>query len=86
MRRKTSPTKRRGLHEGHLNSPFSLTEVRVLYELAHSEKPVASELGKYLGLDPGYLSRILSSFKAKGLVDSRPSEQDGRQSILWLTE
>jgi DNA-binding MarR family transcriptional regulator/GNAT superfamily N-acetyltransferase len=74
------------LHEGLLRSPFSLTEVRVLYELAHRERPVAFELGRDLGLDPGYLSRILSSFKAKGLIDSKPSEQDGRQSILWLTE
>ena len=74
------------LHEGLLSSPFSLTEVRVLYELAHRERPVASELSKDLGLDPGYLSRILSSFKAKGLIESKPSEQDGRQSILQLTE
>jgi DNA-binding MarR family transcriptional regulator/GNAT superfamily N-acetyltransferase len=74
------------LHEGLLHSPLSLTEVRVLYELAHRERPVASELVKELGLDPGYLSRILSNFKAKGLVDSKPSEQDGRQSILWLTQ
>jgi len=74
------------LHEGLLSSLFSLTEVRVLYELAHRERPVASELGRDLGLDPGYLSRILSSFKAKGLIDSKPSEQDGRQSILCLTE
>jgi DNA-binding MarR family transcriptional regulator/N-acetylglutamate synthase-like GNAT family acetyltransferase len=74
------------LHEGLLSSPFSLTEVRVLYELAHRERPVASVLGKDLGLDPGYLSRILSSFKTKGFIDSKPSEQDGRQSILSLTE
>jgi DNA-binding MarR family transcriptional regulator/N-acetylglutamate synthase-like GNAT family acetyltransferase len=74
------------LHEGLLNSPFSLTEVRVLYELAHRERPIASELGKDLGLDPGYLSRILSNFKIKSFIDSKPSEQDGRQSILWLTE
>lgn len=74
------------LHEGLLSSPFSLTEVRVLYELAHRERPVASELGKNLGLDPGYLSRIISSFKTKGFIDSKPSEQDGRQSILRLTE
>jgi GNAT superfamily N-acetyltransferase len=47
---------------------------------------VAFELGRDLGLDPGYLSRILSSFKAKRLIDSKPSDQDGRQSILWLTE
>ena len=74
------------LHEGLLNSPFSLTEVRVLYELARRERPVASDIVKDLALDPGYLSRILSSFKAKELIDSRPSEQDGRQSILSLTE
>lgn len=74
------------LHEGLLSSPFSLTEVRVLYELAHRERPVASELGKDLGLDPGYLSRILSSFKTKKFIDRKPSEQDGRQSILRLTE
>jgi DNA-binding MarR family transcriptional regulator/N-acetylglutamate synthase-like GNAT family acetyltransferase len=74
------------LHEGLLSSPFSLTEVRVLYELAHRERPVASELGKNLGLDPGYLSRILSHFKSKGFIASKPSEQDGRQSILSLTE
>jgi DNA-binding MarR family transcriptional regulator/N-acetylglutamate synthase-like GNAT family acetyltransferase len=74
------------LHEGLLSSPFSLTEVRVLYELAHRERPVASELGKDLGLDPGYLSRILSNFKAKGFIGSKPSRQDGRQSILSLTE
>jgi DNA-binding MarR family transcriptional regulator/GNAT superfamily N-acetyltransferase len=73
------------LHEGLLHSSLSLTEVRVLYELAHREQAVASELAKDLGLDAGYLSRILSSFKAKRLVDSKPSEQDGRQSILWLT-
>ena len=74
------------LQEGLLDSPFSLTEVRVLYELSHSERGVASELSKDLGLDPGYLSRILSSFKAKGLIDATPSKQDGRQSILQLTE
>jgi len=74
------------LHEGLLCSPFSLTEVRVLYELAHREGPVASALGRDLGLDPGYLSRILSKFKAKGFIASKPSEQDGRQSILGLTK
>jgi len=74
------------LHEGLLRSPFSLTEVRVLYELAHRERPVASELGKDLGLDPGYLSRILSRFRKRGFIHSKVSKQDGRQSILTLTE
>src|SRR5215210_4127501 len=74
------------LQEGYLESPFSLTEVRVLYELAHREKTTASELGKELGLDAGYLSRILRGFKKRGLIDKKPSEVDGRQSLLWLTE
>ncbi len=73
------------LHEGLLRSPFSLTEVRVLYELAHREKPTAAELGKELGLDPGYLSRILRGFEKRGLVGKVPSEADGRQSHLTLT-
>lgn len=74
------------LNEGLLRSPFSLTEARVIYELAHHEKATATELGHELGLDAGYLSRILRSFKKRGLIEKQPSETDGRQSLLWLAE
>ena len=73
------------LREGLLGSQFSLTEVRVLYELAHREKPTATELARELELDAGYLSRILRRFEKSGLVEKRPSASDGRQSLLSLT-
>jgi DNA-binding MarR family transcriptional regulator/GNAT superfamily N-acetyltransferase len=74
------------LQEGWLNSPFSLTEARVLYELAHREKPTATSVRNTLELDAGYLSRILSSFEKRRLIEKTPSEDDGRQSLLALTE
>src|SRR5215211_1791193 len=74
------------LREGYLESSFSLTEVRVLYELAHREETTASELGEELGLDAGYLSRVLRGFEKHGLIHKRPSEADGRRRLLRLTE
>jgi DNA-binding MarR family transcriptional regulator/GNAT superfamily N-acetyltransferase len=73
------------LQEGLLGSPFSLTEGRVIYEIAQRDGATASELGKELGLDPGYLSRILRGFEEKGLIARRASEKDGRQNLLSLT-
>jgi len=73
------------LREGLLKSPFSLAEVRVLYEVAHREQPTATELCRDLGLDPGYLSRILGKLEKRGLVSKSTSQSDGRQSLLTLT-
>src|SRR4051794_22383817 len=74
------------LHEGLLGSPFSLAEARIIYELAHHEAATAAELGAELGLDAGYLSRLLKGFEERGLITRRPSPTDGRQNVVALTE
>lgn len=74
------------LQQGLLDSPFSLTEARVIYELGQYENNTASDICSQLDLDAGYLSRMLGDFKKKGLVHKEVSPQDGRQSILRLTE
>lgn len=74
------------LGAGHLDSPFSLTEVRVLYELAHREEPTAAEIGRELGLDPGYLSRILHGFRKRKLIATRAAPGDRRRSLLALSD
>jgi DNA-binding MarR family transcriptional regulator/N-acetylglutamate synthase-like GNAT family acetyltransferase len=74
------------LNEGLLNSSFTLAEARVIYELAHHEQITAGALGKLLGLDAGYLSRMLQSFKRRGLLATQPNEADRRQRMLRLTQ
>jgi DNA-binding MarR family transcriptional regulator/GNAT superfamily N-acetyltransferase len=73
------------LQDRFLQSPFSLAEARVLYELTQRERPTATELAACLDLDAGYLSRILRGFAERGLVTKTPSPEDRRQSRLALT-
>ena len=68
-----------------LKSPFSLSEARVLYELAHRDDLSAKEIGIELGLDPGYLSRIIQNFDENGLITRKPLPSDRRQYRLSLT-
>ena len=74
------------LDEGHLRSPFSLVEVRVLYELAHRDGATPGDLARDLRLDSGYLSRLLRSLEERALVQRRTSPSDGRRSLLALTD
>lgn len=74
------------LREGLLRSPFTLTEGRIVYELAQHEQATATHLAQELGLDAGYLSRILSGFEKRGLLEKTPSEADRRQVLLALTD
>ena len=68
-----------------LDTPFSLAEARLLYELAQSEPVTAAALREVTGLDQGYLSRILASFERQGLVSRRVAPDDGRVRLLQLT-
>jgi DNA-binding MarR family transcriptional regulator/GNAT superfamily N-acetyltransferase len=73
------------VNEHLVGSEFSMSEMRVLYELAHQDQPTAAALCKQLGLDPGYLSRMLRAFENKGLMSRAASPSDARQNLLALT-
>jgi DNA-binding MarR family transcriptional regulator/GNAT superfamily N-acetyltransferase len=74
------------LRKTYLDSPYSLGEARVLYEIANSDAPTASQIGHALDLDAGYLSRTLRNFQRRGLIARNPSTADARQNHLALTE
>jgi DNA-binding MarR family transcriptional regulator/GNAT superfamily N-acetyltransferase len=74
------------LHEGLLGSDLSLPQGRIVYELGHRGSTTASVLAAELGLDPGYLSRLLRGFEERGLVEKNACVTDGRQRILSLSD
>jgi DNA-binding MarR family transcriptional regulator/GNAT superfamily N-acetyltransferase len=78
-------TRKIGVVDGMASRPFSLAEARVLYELANREKPTATEIREELGLDAGYMSRILRGFERRKLVTREQSKRDERQRFLSLT-
>lgn len=73
------------LQEAWLDSPYSLTEARVLYELCTHDTLTATRIGSDLGLDAGYLSRMLRSFETQGLIQRRPAPDDARQNLVAIT-
>ena len=73
------------LEEGLLKSPFTLTQARVLFELGTGKNATAGEISDTLGLDLGYLSRIVQDFASRRLISRRKSSDDGRRILLSLT-
>ncbi|MDX1431338.1 MAG: helix-turn-helix domain-containing GNAT family N-acetyltransferase [Gammaproteobacteria bacterium] len=74
------------LHEHLLSSGFSLAQARVVYELAHRDETTASELAGLLGIDNGYLSRLVAGLAKRGLLKRQRSRHDGRQSLISLSK
>jgi DNA-binding MarR family transcriptional regulator/N-acetylglutamate synthase-like GNAT family acetyltransferase len=73
------------LRKTYLDSPYSLGEMRVLYELSQRDQLTATDVARVLDLDAGYLSRLLRNFEKRGLISRTTSAKDGRQSHLALT-
>lgn len=73
------------LRKGYLDTPYSLGEMRVLYEISRDHGPTASDIARALDLDAGYISRVLRHFEKQGLISRATSAKDARQSHLTLT-
>jgi DNA-binding MarR family transcriptional regulator/GNAT superfamily N-acetyltransferase len=78
-------TRKIGVVDGIASRPFSLAEARVLYELAHRQQPTSTDIRKELGLDAGYVSRILREFERRKFVTREQSKTDEREKFLSLT-
>ena len=74
------------LHEGLLQTPYSLTEARVIFELAQRDTTEVLALRRSLRLDAGYLSRMLTRFETDGLITRERSPEDSRRQIIRLTD
>lgn len=74
------------LEADHLHLPYTLTEARVMFELGQGDRVDLRELRQTLGLDPGYLTRIVAKFEAAGYLRRERSADDGRRQVVWLTE
>src|SRR5690348_10853789 len=74
------------LREGLLDTPYSLTEARIVFELARQDEVEVATMRRWLDLDPGYLSRILARFEADGLVRKSRSAGDARRQVIGLTQ
>ncbi|WP_117192577.1 bifunctional helix-turn-helix transcriptional regulator/GNAT family N-acetyltransferase [Rhizobium terrae] len=74
------------LSKSYLETPYTLTEARILYEMGARQRVSATELNRDLGLDPAYLSRLLKKFREAGFIDGEPDPVDGRSQILVVTD
>lgn len=74
------------LEADHLRLPYTLTEARVMFELGQADRVDLRELRQTLGLDPGYLTRIVAKFESAGYLNRERSAADGRRQVVWLTE